>query len=463
MLDALKPRSLSVRLGMWYAVIFIVFCVSVFFLYFIAIERILATRIDHDLTEDVDEFTWQFEQQGLNGLLEELRRESRAEDPHEVFLYLGTREGKELFTNAIDSWDTDRLSQLRRLSPAQQHLMTIEQDDLRARIITASLGEKYVLQIGESLEVVNEFLDVLVKVSGATLFFAIAFGAVSGWLMSRKAMRDIREVSQAAIDVAHGRLERTVSSRASDREIRELTSTFNVMVERIRSLVFGMREMTDNIAHDLRSPLGRIRASAEQTLADSAGLLEAQAHAGDILEECDRLLHMIDTTLDVAETEMGVANLETSEVDISRMLSEACELFEPVAEDKQIRFDRDIPLGCRILANTSQLQRLIGNLLENALKYTPDGGEVQVRLVNEQNGLRIHIIDSGAGISLHDQSRVFDRFYRSDSSRTEPGCGLGLSLARAIARAHGGDISLKSAPGMGSEFIVQLPTSAPLL
>jgi signal transduction histidine kinase len=182
--------------------------------------------------------------------------------------------------------------------------------------------------------------------------------------------------------------------------------------------------------------------------------------AGSAIEECDRLLDMINTMLMISKTEAGVDKPVREKVDLANLIGEACALFETTAEDKGLTLDCDIPEKYAILGDIRMLQRMLSNLLDNAIKYTDPGGTVRVS-VSEHNGNKaaITITDTGIGISAVDFPHIFERFYRCDRSRSETGTGLGLSLARAIARAHGGGITVVSRPGEGSAFTVTLPES----
>jgi signal transduction histidine kinase len=290
-----------------------------------------------------------------------------------------------------------------------------------------------------------------------TLFVLVLPAVLIGWFMARRALQGVEEVTGTAIAIANGELGLRVPATARGEEIDRLATTFNSMLDRIHSLITGMREMTDNIAHDLRSPISRIRGAAEMTLTASGSLTDYEALAADTIEECDRVLEMINTMLDITEVEAGEGKLVMKEVDISRLVREACELFQPVAEDKGITLVLDTHEGCTIKGDIQRLQRLIANLLDNALKYTLPGGNVAVTLKIHAETAVISVTDTGIGISEKELPRIFERFYRGDQSRTQTGTGLGLSLAKAIALAHGGSVTVSSTLGAGSTFTLVLP------
>lgn len=452
------PNTLASRLTFWYAVIFVLFSTTAFLLFYFSVGSILDDQLQEDLFEDIEEFRLLYQSEGKVRLLVELEREVLMEDQATVFFRLLDSNGKRIFSSNLDAWDETEIEKLPRQSDAII-FAEVSMADEGESAVTASgpLGGGIQMLVGEALEDKNDFMEVLVKLFAGIFPLLISLGAFAGWIMAKQALRGVEAVSRAAIDVANGKLDRRVVVSAKGEEIQRLVQTFNTMVDRLRSLISGMRGMTDNIAHDLRSPLGRIRAGAEQALSSAVTLEDHKKSAVNTLEECDRLLHMINTTLDVAETEAGAVDLDKQETDISQIVLDACELYEPVAEDKGIRITHKIEPGCRVLGNISYLQRMLGNLLENSLKYTRKQGEIDIKLERQGREVLIKVADTGVGIEADDQLRVFDRFFRCDASRTEPGCGLGLSLARAIARAHGGDISLSSDTNTGTVFTIALP------
>jgi signal transduction histidine kinase len=280
--------------------------------------------------------------------------------------------------------------------------------------------------------------------------------------MARRAVSGVEAVTRTARKISGGgTLEERVLIKSQGDEIDQLAQTFNQMLDRIQILVTEIKEMTDHIAHDLRSPLTRIRGHAEVTLTNSKSLTEYETMTADTIEECDRLLDMINTLLLISKTESGVDTITVEEVDLAVLVQEACELFLPTAEDKGLTLSCFVPEGYRLPGDTRMIQRLLSNLLDNAIKYTPSGGSVAVSLEEQEENLVIDVKDTGIGISPSDLPRIFERFYRCDQSRSFEGIGLGLSLARAIARAHGGDITVTSLPNQGSIFRIVLPKSRP--
>jgi signal transduction histidine kinase len=217
--------------------------------------------------------------------------------------------------------------------------------------------------------------------------------------------------------------------------------------------------MSDNMAHDLRSPITRIRGIAEVTLTSGKTPGEYEGMAASTIEECDRLLDMINTMLMISKTESGVDKISGRDVDLTGIVRQACELFEPTAEDKKVNLSCNVPDRAHLTGDTPMIQRMLSNLLDNAIKYTPSGGIVNIAVTESKTRVVVALKDTGIGISQADLPRIFERFYRCDQSRSQAGIGLGLSLARAIARAHGGDITVISTPNQGSTFTVTLPKS----
>jgi len=275
--------------------------------------------------------------------------------------------------------------------------------------------------------------------------------------MARRSLSGVEKVTQTAMAIANGEMERRVPITGRGDEIDRLSGIFNHMLERIQSLITAMKDVTDNIAHDIKSPITRMRGLAEVTLTIERSLDEYQTMAANTVEECDRLLGMINTMLEISKTEAGVETLSLSEVDVSALIADASDLFYPLAEDNGLYVETNTPSQCLLPCDRSKLQRVIANLLDNAIKYTPPGGKIIISAEEVDKKVIISVHDTGIGISPEEIPHIFDRFFRADKSRSVPGAGLGLSLVQAIVRRHGGQIKVSSSPGVGSTFTVVLP------
>ena len=457
-----RSKTLAARLTLWNAAVYIAFFGCAFGLFYISTNAVLHGDLDEDLEEDVLEFRLLLQEGGLEAVRREIDREILSEGADDVFLRILDAGGNTLYSSDLSPWKEveDRPQLPAELAAGRESMLetiAAPDADYQARVVTGWIGPDLFLQIGESMEEMQEFLTLLLSIFLAAFALVVVFAAITGWLLAKRAMRGVEAVSNAAVDVTGGSLDRRVDVRTEGAEIERLASTFNAMLDRIHTLISGMREMTDNVAHDLRSPLARIRANAEMALSNATTLEEYRASAADTLEECDRLMHMVNTTLDVAEAEAGVARLNMETVDMSRVAEDACELFGPIAEDKGISLSTSIEPGCRVQGNLQLLQRMLANLLDNALKYSEHDGSVDVGVQTINGAVLVSVRDHGMGISRQDIKRVFDRFFRCDASRSKSGCGLGLSLVRAVAIAHGGSVEVTSEQGSGSEFRVSLP------
>jgi heavy metal sensor kinase len=393
--------------------------------------------------------------------------ESQAAGERKIFFRLLALDGSAFSSSNMAHWENIGVARdaLRALIEGRPHVFeTLMSPDRshRVRILYRVIGRGIILQLGQSMEYASRFIEAFRKIFVGTMSGLAAMAILIGWFMARKALGGVGEVTRTAMEITGGELGRRVPLKNWGDEIERLAVTFNQMLDRIEALVAGIKEMSDNIAHDLKSPVTRIRGMAEVTLTtagDGAAAVEPyQGMAAGVIEECDDLLEMINTMLMISKTEAGVGAIARGDVDMADLVREACELFAPVAEDKGVSLACREPERCTIVGDRHLLQRAVGNLLDNAVKYTPEGGSVDV-FVSGISGRWIEVVveDTGIGIQAADLPRIFDRFYRCDFSRSPAGAGLGLSLVKSIADAHGGSVLVVSRPGEGSLFFLALP------
>jgi heavy metal sensor kinase len=456
-------HSLAFRLTLWYAGIFLVTsCVAFLFFYFL-ITTVIRERTDQDLLEEVRTLTSIRKARGIEAAQRQAALEAQAAGEKKIFFRFLYPTGIAFSSSNMTYWrdigiKRNALKQL--LEDEQPVFDTIKSPDRRHRIrvLYAMVGRSVILQIGQSMENYTRFIEAFRKIFITTMAILFLLAAIVGWFMARRALASVETVTQTARRISNGNLQERVPVKKREDEIDQLAQTFNRMLDRIQTLVTGIKEMSDNIAHDLKSPITRIRGISEVTLATGASLDDFETMAAGTIEECDRLLDMINTMLVISRTEAGVSSLEKKEIDISAVIRDACDLFQSAAEDK------GITIGCRadetiwVDGDLRLIQRMIANLLDNAIKFSSPEGRVDVSMhADNYRGVQIAVADSGIGIAPEDLSLIFERFYRCDPSRSESGTGLGLSFARTVARAHGGDITVTSTPGQGSVFSVVLP------
>ncbi|MGH8513904.1 MAG: ATP-binding protein, partial [Gammaproteobacteria bacterium] len=412
-------HTLALRLTLWYAGIFAVSSILAFTLVYASVVSVVQERTDEDLEEDIEEFASLMQSGGLDRVKDEITADTEGSGASQAFFRLWAPDGRELMATDLSSWPGlgKPLQVLAKVDSAGEPILATLALPRRAdkvRIVYGTIAPGVVLEIGESLEEDEELIAALLGGFLITLAAVTMLGGPIGWFMARRALRGVQEVTRTATEIADGALDRRVEVRSQGDELDTLARTFNTMVDRIQALVIGMREMTDNLAHDLRSPLGRIRASVETSLTSGGSKAEAEAMAAATTEECDRLLEIINATLDIAEAESGAAKLKLTDIDLVEIVHDALELFQPFAEDKRITITADLPDHCRIHGDRQRLQRVVANLLDNGLKYTPTGGRVTIKLIAEGERVTLLIEDTGIGISADESARIFERFYRCD-------------------------------------------------
>jgi heavy metal sensor kinase len=454
-------RSLAFRLALLYAATCAILSIAAFLIFYQLMISNIHARTDNALAEELNECSSLLASKGVATLKEEIYRKAQSAGTGKVFLRLSTTEGKEIASSDLGPWHGIGISKtaLKRLVQGRPVFETLTPPDWRhnARVIYGMAGPGMVLQIGRSLRDDEEILEDFRHVFRPAIAIVFTLAALGGWLVARQALSGVKKVTQTAMAISQGAMEKRVPLSKRGDEIDRLSQIFNHMLERIQSLIKEMQEVTDNIAHDLKSPVTRIRGLAEVTLTTGRSLDEYRSMAASTVEECDSLLGMINAMLEISEFEAGVATLRIDAVDISTLIKEACDLFQPLAEDKGLAIKTKVPPKCFLSGDKSKLQRALTNLLDNAIKYTPSGGTITLSVDEGGKGVIISVSDTGRGIAADDIPHIFDRFYRADKSRSGPGAGLGLSLVLAIVEALGGDIQVSSSPGAGSTFTIVLP------
>lgn len=456
-------NSLTLRLTLWYAGIFTASSFIAFFLFYALITAFIQEKTDQELLHQSGQFSLLFQERGIRAIEDMAVFEAQAAGERKVFFRLLYLNGQVFSSSNMTSWEDVSVSKevIQKLVGGETiafETVLHAQPANRARVLYRMIGPGVILQIGQSLENYKRILDAFQRIFLFTMAVLTSLAAGVGWFMANRAVSGVRAIARTAQGISSETLGERIPVRGRGDEIDQLAMALNQMLDRIQSLVGEIRQMSDDIAHDLKSPLTRIRGMAEIALSTGGRTsAEYETMAASVIEECDRLQDIINTMLMISKTEAGVVNPSHEIFDLAALVREACELFEITAEDASLTLTCDLPDACIFCGDARMLQRMLANLLDNAIKYTPPGGKIETSLAVCQKGEAIlEIRDTGIGISSEALPHIFERFYRGDQSRSESGVGLGLSLARAIARAHGGDITVASAPDRGSSFTVRL-------
>lgn len=317
---------------------------------------------------------------------------------------------------------------------------------LRAEAI--SLPGGYHLLVGQSMEELLELRDTILGLTlGATLA-VLCIGLLGGAWVGRGVVRRLQSVTRTADTIMTGDLTRRIPEEHRQDEFDALASKLNAMLTRIEQLMKSTREVTENVAHDLRSPLTRLRGRAEMALMKNTDAVRQREALQKAIEETDGIVATLNAILSIAQIESG-ARREWTTVDLTAICRDAADLYEALAEEKHIHFTTEISDAMTIRGNRQLISQAIGNLLDNAIKYTPEGGAASLTLVKQDKGAVVSVNDDGPGIPPAMYDKVLERFVRLDTSRSQPGNGLGLSMVKAVAEQHNAVLSLDdNRPGL---------------
>ncbi|MEE8172631.1 MAG: HAMP domain-containing sensor histidine kinase [Alphaproteobacteria bacterium] len=330
--------------------------------------------------------------------------------------------------------------------------------EFRAR--TFLLRGNFRLLVGRDIRARSEFRSAMIQSLGWALAITVALGVAGGTFMSRRMLRRVDGVAAASREIMRGDLSRRMPVSESGDEFDRLSETLNEMLEEIEQLLMGMRAVTDSVTHDLKSPLTRLKATLELAL-QQHDVPGAQSAVTRAISEVDGVLATFDALIAIARAEAGTGKAAMESVDISAVVRDMADLYRPLAEHKGISFGEKIDESCVIQGHPQFLSQAVGNLLDNAVKFSPQGGNIGIELSLTPASVRLTISDAGPGIAATDRARVLKRFVRLDESRSSAGSGLGLSLVAGVAKLHGAELQLSDSDSGGLSVQLTFDLAAP--
>ena len=350
--------------------------------------------------------------------------------------------------------------QLERTAPKSESWMQLKangEDDV-LDIASARLPDSNLIQVGKGPEQREDLLNHFQNNFLEELFVAALLSIAAGAFLSRQALRPLQRFTKALGPIIDtGQVKARVPVLRSGDEFEELGVRFNQAFEKIDTLIEGIRASMDNVAHDLRTPMTRLRAVAENALQWDPSPEAYREALSDCLEESEQVLRMLNMLMDISEVETGSVQLRIATVNISDLATQIVDLYRGVAEEKNVFLTSICPPSLIVQGDQERLLQMLANLVDNAIKYTPAGGRVEINASANHSSVLLTVSDSGAGIPPEDVHKIWDRSFRGDKSRTQRGLGLGLSLVKAVVMAHGGTIDVANVQGQGTKFSINLP------
>lgn len=462
-LESLKrwSKTIGFRLAIWYSTIFILSSLTLFVLAYLFLSSSIQQKDRQIIQSKLKEYATEYETGGIASLKDKVASDRSSGKQNSFFVRVCRPSGTTLFLNLPDQWADFDLQEAATSAVSQKgqwSRVVSKADENALEIASTPLPDGNLLQVGKSTEGRVELLENFRIAFSVVLIPIILIGFVGGQLLALRALRPIRNLINTVHSVIEtGKMDLRIPRGDARDELDELTVLFNTMLGKIEALIRGMKEALDNVAHDLRTPLARLRGIAEMALQPEQKLETCQEALADCLEESERVLTMMNALMDISEAETGTLKLELQPVNISFLLENVVELYRYAAEDKNIVLCAKYPKQLYLTADPNRMRQVLANLLDNAVKYTPSGGRVEVEAHLRQHQVAIVIKDTGTGISPEEIPKIWDRLYRGDKSRSQRGLGLGLSLVKAIVLAHGGEVEVSSQVGNGSLFAVYLP------
>jgi len=457
-------KNFSLRLTLWYVGVFTLAYVLIFAIAYYILSSSLKKEDFGLLASKFKEYERVYKEEGLSGLSSLIDAQRNSEIPMPFFVRVAKKDNSTLLLSLPDKWSGIDLNQIGDIfieEKEQKVRVASKNHETIFEIITFPLEDGNFIQIGKEIDYREKTLARLWNVFVSVMIPAILIGIIGGYLLTFRALRPIRHLTRTVRTIIDtGEITSRVPEGKAGDEINNLVMLFNTMLERIENLINVIKESLDNVAHDLRTPMTRLRAIAETAFQSGENLEIYREALSDCLEESERIVRMLNTIMDISEARAKTLKLNIKQIGLSSLIEEVVELYQYIAEEKGITITKTLTGDTYVSVDPDRIRQVVGNLLDNGIKYTPPGGKININAFQKDDQVLITIKDTGIGIRKEDIPKIWDRLYRADESRSQKGLGLGLYIVRSLVELHGGHIEVSSEFGKGSKFIIYLPKNA---
>ena len=449
-------RTTAFKLSLAYLVVFAVF--AFLGLGYVAwnARRVLDDQIVSTIDAEINGLSEQYTAGGLRRLIAAV--EGRAREPG-ASLYLVTTPAGEHIVGNVSRVPVGILSAPGQYEGPYGRGAESEAQEHRAIMRIYTLAGGFRLLVGRDTEERDRLRDAIGNTFGSSLALVVLLGVVGGWFVAGRVLKRVDDMTETTRTIMAGDLDGRLRVAGTGDELDRLAQNLNLMLERIGELMRGMKEVSDNIAHDLKTPLTRLRNRADEALRTAQTPEALRAAIEAVIEDSDGLIRVFNALLTIARLEAGSVPDSFRPFDAGEVAREVAELYEPLAEERGLRLTVEAEPGLALTGNRELVGQALANLIDNAIKYGAAGApEIAVRAGRGRDGIRLVVADRGPGIPEAERARVLDRFVRLDAARSRPGFGLGLSLVNAVARLHGGALTLAD-NGPGLAVVLTLPAA----
>src|SRR5438876_6580771 len=459
-------RTTAFKLTLVYLVVFALFAGFLLVYFAWNTRRLITEQITETVDAEIRGLAEQYRTGGIRRLVFVIDARSRRPGSN---LYLVTTAAGEGLAGNVGSLATGILETPGWTETVYRRIEDQDATEHHALARIIQLPGGFRLLVGRDLEERERLYDIVIAAGRWSLAIVVVLGLAGGFFVTRRVLKRVDAMTETTQTIMRGDLSERLPIAGTGDEIDRLADNLNAMLDRIEALMYGLKEVSDNIAHDLKTPLTRLRNRCEEALRTTEDESQYRAAHETTIEESEALIRTFNALLMIARAESGQGRDGMSEFDADEIARGVGELYEPLADDKGLVLKVEAPATASIRGNRELVSQALANLVDNAIKYAAPNPEqangtqpeILVKAMGEGERILLTVSDSGPGIPEADRSRAVERFVRLEQSRSQPGSGLGLSLAAAVARLHGGELKLEdNHPGLRS--VLTLPRGGPV-